>query len=138
MASYSPFTPSKLDGLRFRLKACAALCPATDLTSWKNPVIVQYLQDGDEDFGDELKSASPINYSRTAIPTLLEHGTSDRVVPFAQSVQMASALKRSGIKVRFVKLENSGHDFIIQPGQNKDTAMREIVQFFNKNLTRHG
>jgi dipeptidyl aminopeptidase/acylaminoacyl peptidase len=51
---------------------------------------------------------------------------------------MASALKRSGIKVRFVKLENSGHDFIIQPGQNKDTAMREIVQFFNKNLASHG
>jgi acetyl esterase/lipase len=100
MAAYSPYIPAKFAGHQIHLKACAALCPATDLTKLQLPVLHQYLNDPEEDYLDQLRSASPITYARNAIPTLLEHGTSDRVIPFGPSIDMVKALKSSGVKVQ--------------------------------------
>ncbi|HEX4197271.1 MAG TPA: S9 family peptidase [Caulobacteraceae bacterium] len=61
-------------------------------------------------FGGGLGSISPAALAGHAdAPVLLVHGRDDTVVPFAQSVEMADALKRAGKPVSFVSLDGADH-----------------------------
>ena len=57
--------------------------------------------------------ASPINHvTPQAPPFLLVHGTTDWLVPYAQSEQLAAALTEAGVPVRLVPVEGAEHIFM--------------------------
>jgi acetyl esterase/lipase len=56
--------------------------------------------------------ASPISHvTADAPPFLLVHGTTDWLVPYAQSEQLAAALTEAGVAVRLVPVEGAEHIF---------------------------
>jgi dipeptidyl aminopeptidase/acylaminoacyl peptidase len=57
-----------------------------------------------------VRQSNPITYiSKDDPPFLLQKGSEDCVVPFAQSTLLADALKSAGLKVQFDKIEGAGH-----------------------------
>ena len=59
---------------------------------------------------ERLEATSPIRrIDGWRTPTLLIHGSDDRLTPFDQSRDMERALKRAGVDVRLVELEDEGH-----------------------------
>jgi acetyl esterase/lipase len=64
--------------------------------------------------GDATRAdASPINHvTPQAPPFLLVHGTTDWLVPYAQSEQLAAALTEAGVPVRLVPVEGAEHIFM--------------------------
>ena len=57
--------------------------------------------------------ASPINHvTPQAPPFLFVHGTTDWLVPYAQSEQLAAALTEAGVPVRLVPVEGAEHIFM--------------------------
>ncbi|MEQ1843064.1 MAG: alpha/beta hydrolase [Verrucomicrobiales bacterium] len=83
---------------------------------------------------DQAKSqaVSPVTYiSEDDPPVLILHGTHDALVPYAQSVQFAGALKAKGVPVWLQTLPGSGHG---GPAFGKP-ALRQLMQsFFEKYL----
>ena len=60
--------------------------------------------------GRDMKLVSPVSFAgRADAPILLIHGKDDIVVPFSQSTDMASALRKAGKPVEFVILEGEDH-----------------------------
>jgi acetyl esterase/lipase len=57
-----------------------------------------------------VRKANPITYiSKEDPPFLLQKGSDDCLVPFAQSELLAEALKTAGLMVTFDKIEGAGH-----------------------------
>ena len=55
-------------------------------------------------------AVSPVHYvSKDNPPILILHGTADPLVPFAQSVEFADALKKAGVEVILQPLPGAGH-----------------------------
>lgn len=83
----------------------------------------------DKQKGDAV---SPVHYvSKDNPPVLILHGTHDALVPYAQSVEFASALKEKGVPVYLQTLPGSGHG---GPAFGKPAAVKLIEQFFDKYL----
>ena len=77
-------------------------------------------------------AVSPVHYvSKDSPPTLILHGTSDALVPYAQSEEFAAALKEKGVEVWLQKLPGSGHG---GPAFNKPALIALIQNFFEKHL----
>ena len=84
-----------------------------------------------------VRQANPITYiSKDDPPFLLQKGTQDCVVPFAQSAILAEALKKAGVNVRFDRLEGAGHgDFGGGPPHFlSEQNIRSLVEFTQKAL----
>lgn len=75
----------------------------------------------------KCEAVSPVHYvSKDNPPFLILHGTTDALVPFAQSVELADALKKAGVEVVLQPLPGSGHGgpaFALP-------ALRELVDEF--------
>jgi putative heme-binding domain-containing protein len=83
---------------------------------------------------DKAAKASPVTYVRKdAAPFLIMHGDKDRIVPYAQSEELAAALKKAGAQVTLKKIEGAGHggEEFASP-ENR----RLIVEFFDKYLKK--
>jgi acetyl esterase/lipase len=85
-------------------------------------------------FPEKYKAVNPINYiTREAVPFYIQHGKSDRLVPYLQSLMLAEAL-RSAIgqeKVVLEIIENAGHfDGVHQSEKN----IEKILDFLDKFL----
>ena len=83
---------------------------------------------------DQQKGAavSPVHYvSKDNPPTLILHGTFDALVPYAQSVELAAALKEKGVPVFLQTLPGSGHG---GPAFGKPAATKLVETFFDKYL----
>ena len=66
----------------------------------------------DKNAFDKMWDMSPIKYIEGVnVPILIIHGSEDRRVPFGQSVELFSALKRLGKKVKFYQFDYNGHSF---------------------------
>ncbi|MCB1205292.1 MAG: alpha/beta hydrolase [Verrucomicrobiae bacterium] len=78
------------------------------------------------------RAVSPVSYvSEDDPPVLILHGTHDALVPYAQSVQFAEALKAKGVPVWLQTLPGAGHG---GPAFGKP-AIRELMEaFFAKHL----
>lgn len=61
-------------------------------------------------------SADP-RHGRVKLAVLLIHGTADPVVPYAQSVGLAGALKRQGTPVQLLLVPGVGHSLVDQQNQ---------------------
>ncbi len=84
--------------------------------------------------GNEEKSraVSPVTYvSEDDPPVLILHGTHDALVPYAQSVQFAEALKAKGVPVWLQTLPGAGHG---GPGFGKPALQQLTQNFFDKFL----
>lgn len=82
---------------------------------------------------ERLTTRSPIRHvDGWGPPTLLIHGASDDLVPFAQSRDMERALDRAGADVRLVELENEGHNG--WSTKNETLVLTEIETFLARHL----
>jgi dipeptidyl aminopeptidase/acylaminoacyl peptidase len=81
--------------------------------------------------GRDLKAISPINFvDRVSVPVLLIHGLDDTVVHYAQSSDMAAALKRAGKPVELVTLK--GEDHWLSRSETRLTMLQAAVDFVEK------
>jgi len=77
-------------------------------------------------------AVSPVNHvSKDDAPFLILHGTADVHVPFAQSVELADALKRAGVSVTLQRFPGGGHG---GPAFNLPAVRTLIRTFFDKHL----
>ena len=75
-------------------------------------VVLKLFRGNEKEKPELYKQASPIMHvSKDDPPLLLVHGDQDDLVPFNQSVEMAKAYERLGLKVEFIPVKNAGHDF---------------------------
>jgi acetyl esterase/lipase len=80
----------------------------------------------------KTSAVSPVHYvSADNPPFLILHGTYDALVPYAQSVELADALKAKGVEVWLQKLPGSGHG---GPAFSKPAVGMLIQNFFDKHL----
>lgn len=83
---------------------------------------------------DQPKSdaVSPVHYvSEDNPPFLILHGTHDALVPYAQSEELAAALKEQGVEVWLQTLPGAGHG----GGAFRKPALVQLIQdFFDKHL----
>jgi dipeptidyl aminopeptidase/acylaminoacyl peptidase len=79
----------------------------------------------------QVKPISPAELAdRADAPILLIHGTSDTVVPIAQSETMEAALKRAGKPVEFVRMENEDH--WLSRAETRVQMLKAAVAFVEK------
>jgi acetyl esterase/lipase len=77
-------------------------------------------------------AVSPVHYvSKDAPPYLILHGTADPLVPFAQSTELADALKKDGVDVILQPMPGAGHG---GPAFNRPAVRNLIERFFDKHL----
>lgn len=103
------------------------------------PVIVKFLQGSRKEKPDSYREASPIFYvSKGDAPLLLVHGEKDADVPFDQSVRLAGAYRRLGLKVEFIAVKNAGHDFQHVGNDPIEPSVEEVhektIEFFRRYL----
>lgn len=59
------------------------------------------------------QSASPVSYASSETPPmLLLHGTADQEVPYRQTLEMAAALRKAGVRVQVRLIDAAGHGWI--------------------------
>ncbi len=64
----------------------------------------------DDAMGGLMHDASPLHFVHPGLPPfLLVHGTSDRIVPYQQSVQFQAALRAAGVACDLVTIANGLH-----------------------------
>lgn len=74
---------------------------------------------------EAARQASPVTHvTKDDAPMLLVHGTADPLVPYAQSVELAKALKGAGVPAALITVEGGGH------GQGFGPAVEEIANKF--------
>jgi dipeptidyl aminopeptidase/acylaminoacyl peptidase len=69
--------------------------------------------------------------SRESAPILIMHGTKDALVPYAQSEELADALKKAGVDVVLQKFPGAGHT---GPAFHLPAARALMKAFFDKYL----
>lgn len=81
---------------------------------------------------EKCDAVSPVHYvSKDNPPFLIMHGTTDALVPFAQSVELADDLKKAGVDVTLQRLPDSGHG---GPAFGLPAVHQMITRFFDRNL----
>lgn len=76
--------------------------------------------------------ASPLHWvTPLAPPTLLIHGTDDRIVPFEQSQWLLDRLKSAGVRAELESIAGADHGF---QGADAERAERRMMEFLDQNL----
>lgn len=116
------------------LGVAAFSTPSNLINDVDNPYLAEYLHMKNGKPGKEiLDKASPINYVRTAIPTILLHGTDDQNVSINESIELAKQLQKHNVKVAMIKIEGQAH-FI---GAESRRQGLEVVHRFFMSLQRN-
>lgn len=90
----------------------------------------------DKGSGEDARKASPIEYvSARFPPTLLLHGTADKVVPPSSSMRMYEALSSAGAEVELHMLSHLPHGFA-RRGSYLAVYQEEIDFFYQRNVVR--
>lgn len=81
--------------------------------------------------GDRWEEISPINHVRAGLPpTIIFHGTEDKIVPYDNAVRFAAAMQAAGNRCELVTAEGAGHSFSYQIGRKYgNTALRKSDEF---------
>ena len=73
-------------------------------------------------YKEELKAVSPLYYvNAQTVPTVINHGMKDSVVPFSNAEALAAKLEECGVKYDFNIFPNSDHD-LGSDSENKKIA----------------
>jgi acetyl esterase/lipase len=92
----------------------------------------------DKGSGEEARKASPIEYASARFPpTLLLHGTADKVVPPSASMRMYEALSTAGARVELHMLSDLPHGFA-RRGSYLAVYQDEIDFFYRRNVMEVG
>jgi acetyl esterase/lipase len=106
-----------------------------DAANGNDPEVVRYWDRfmGAKKPGDSaLDEISPAKHAdKAAMPILIIQGQDDTVVPYAQSTEMADALKRAGKPVEFVTLKSEDH--WLSRGETRLAMLQAAVAFLAKN-----
>jgi alpha-L-fucosidase 2 len=83
-----------------------------------------------------LRELSPINWVREdAPPFLLIHGTADPIVPFGQSVELCSALRKTGATCQLYGVDGAGHGLRRWESARQMTEYKQhMVQWLTQEL----
>ncbi len=82
-----------------------------------------------EEKGDQFKKASPITFvSKGDAPTLMFHGTNDKIVPCSQTIVMADAMAKAGVPGRAELIIGADHGW---KGQEQNRTMETTWKFFD-------
>jgi acetyl esterase len=86
-------------------------------------------------FGANALALSPVHQLDGKMPpTLLMHADTDEVVPYRESVALASAIEKTGAVCEFVTVPHGNHGFPWQHnGYDTNTIMDRLVEFLKKN-----
>ena len=77
-------------------------------------------------------AASPLSYiTRNVPPFLIQHGTKDRMVPFAQSQALADKLKAAGCDVTLKAIDGADHCFW---GVGEEGIVEDVITFLRRVL----
>ncbi len=104
-----------------------------------NPVIdVSKKGYGAEKLGADSIKASPVHHVTNNLPpTIIFHGTNDKVVPFENIIRFDSLMKLSGNDCELVPFHRKGHGFF-NPGRNENVDYLETLYLTDKFLVKHG
>ncbi len=125
------------DGVSAKVQAVVSLYGPSDLEGLMNARRLAHEPArallGDETPGltDRAREASPVDrLTAEAPPMLLIHGTDDLWVPLDQSVRMAQALDRVGVRNRLIVVDGARHGFetMLREPVDRD-LLPEIVDF---------
>jgi len=79
----------------------------------KGRILMERLFGGSiEDRPEMFREASPINHLNGAPPTLIIHGTNDKLVAYSQSAKLYAAMKKNEQEAWLLSFEGAGHGFI--------------------------
>jgi len=94
----------------------AAVSSAPNALVLFNPVIdTSAAGYGHARLGARWQEISPLQHVRPGLPpTILFHGTADKVVPYANAVAFEEAMKRAGNRCELVTIPGEGHGFAYQ------------------------
>ncbi len=115
------------------VKAVAAFFPPTQLAEGYDDLplskaLIELVTGGTPSEVPEVYyESSPVNYTGTAIPTILFHGTNDMVVPHEQSLWLRDSLVSNGKIVEMVTYPGQGHGFV---NAKYEDAIQKIGAFF--------
>lgn len=123
------FADESLAEISDRVQAVVAYFPPTDI----RPILGFKKQFPALDFDPVLaESVSPLAYvTDDDAPTLLVHGTEDRLVPLISSQAMLLAMQAARVPVQLLTLEGAGHGF---EGDASKEAANAAVDWFTKHL----
>jgi len=80
----------------------------------------------------QLKDTSPAFHAdKVRAPVLLIHGEQDTVVPIAQSIYFAKALKAAGKPYQFLRLPNENHH--LEKGETRVKQLKAMAAFLKRN-----
>src|SRR5688572_14655943 len=95
-------------------------------------LIKQFLGGTPADKADVAKAASPISYvDKGDAPTLIYHGSIDRLVPHTQAYAMADAMSQAGMPGRVEILIGAGHGWT---GAELTRTVEGTLEFFYEHL----
>jgi acetyl esterase/lipase len=81
---------------------------------------------------DLARAASPVTYAtENGPPMLIQHGTKDRLVPFAQAQELHDALRAAGADSTLMPIEDADHCFWGVPG---DGIVEDAITFLRAKL----
>lgn len=97
------------------------------LFSWVGGVKFTYAQRHNEDVVAALKKYSPLYYvNENTVPTIINHGDSDTIVPYSNAVSLDAKLTEYGVPHYFNTYKGGGHGL----DNDKDAAERADDQMF--------
>lgn len=108
--------------------------PVTDLVNLDRGFVVEYLDDTESHNPELYKVAEPKNYMSTAVPTLIIHGTGDRVVPFENSQRFIQLLKQNQCEAELKIIDGAAHGF--RSGAESESAFEATRAFLDSHLKR--
>lgn len=121
-----------------RVKAVAALAPVSDLAEAGRSDRAEYLNPIVNFLGKKFKQdsilwiqASPYwMATKLAVPTILFHGTEDRVVPYIQSVKLEQRLQELKVPSKFIEYD-AGHVWL---GSDLADTRENVIKWMNMYL----
>ncbi|MFA6863450.1 MAG: alpha/beta hydrolase [Dysgonamonadaceae bacterium] len=122
-----------------QIKAVVDIYGPVDLTddyAQTQPLVTGFTGHSYREKPELYKEASPITYlSKSAPPTLILHGTSDKLVPIHQSDTLKSRLDELEVPCEYYKLPFWPHAMDIATRVN-DFSQKKMEEFFEKYLLR--
>jgi len=103
----------------------------------QNSLVVNFLGKPYDEAAQVYQQASPLSYiTADDPPTLIFHGSSDRIVPIHQAEVLVEALKKAGVAYQFHRLEGWSHGMDLARAVN-DYCLEHMLQFFQAHLVAH-
>ena len=113
-----------------KVAAVVAYFPPTDLRSMVGPSRDFPALDFDKDLGDEVSPL--VCVTPDDAPTLLVHGTRDRLVPLRHSEEIKAAFDEDKVPCELITIEGAGHGF---RGDDSKRATQASIDWFERFLS---